>query len=333
MIRLSTVSALVFLSILHFFSFSGEGAPLPPEEIAGKYRNASPVQWGEHVSGTASRIASEGKEVALTFDACGGKKGSAMDRELLDFLRRERIPATFFLSGPWLEKNRETTRELGADPLFEIGNHGAEHRPLSVTGRSAYGIPGTESVSGAAREVEDNARFLEEITGRRPRYFRSGTNHYDEVAVRVAADLGHTSVSHSHNGDGGASYSKKKIADGLLSLRGGEIVLFHMNRPEGQTAEGLKEALPLLRKKGFRFVKLGDRPLVFEDGTSGPSAGKASSGPYGIIRGDSAFFTRRKGCQRRTEMMPWIQSCSKDGGTISPSGSPLKNLPRRQKAI
>lgn len=270
MIRLSTVSALVFLSILHFFSFSGEGAPLPPEEIAGKYRNASPVQWGEHVSGTASRIAAKGKEIALTFDACGGKKGSAVDRDLLDFLRQERIPATLFLSGRWLAKNRETARELAADPLFELANHGAEHRPLSVTGRSAYGIPGTESASGAAREVEANARLLEEITGKRPRYFRSGTNHYDEVAVRVAAELGHVTVSHSHNGDGGASYSQKKIADGLLSLRGGEIVLFHMNRPEGRTAEGLKEAVPLLREKGFRFVKLGERPFVFEGGTPGP---------------------------------------------------------------
>jgi peptidoglycan/xylan/chitin deacetylase (PgdA/CDA1 family) len=269
MIRLPTASALVILSILHFLCFPGEGTPLLPEKFAEKYRNASPVQWGEHVSGTAARIAAEGKEVALTFDACGGKKGSAVDWELLDFLRRERIPATLFLSGRWLAKNRETARELAGDPLFEIGNHGAEHRPLSVTGRSAYGIPGTESVTGAAREVEANARLLEEITGRRPRYFRSGTNHYDEVAVRVAADLGHTAVSHSHNGDGGASYPKKKIVEGLLSLRGGEIVLFHMNRPDGRTWEGLKEALPLLRKKGFIFVRLSDRPLFFEETAPG----------------------------------------------------------------
>lgn len=40
-------------------------------------------------------------------------------------------------------------------------------------------------------------------------------------------------------------------------------MLFHMNRPEGWTAEGLKEAIPLLRKRGFRFVLLSDRPLVF----------------------------------------------------------------------
>jgi peptidoglycan/xylan/chitin deacetylase (PgdA/CDA1 family) len=270
MIRLPTVAALVFLSILHFFGFSGEGTPPLPEETAEKFRNAAPAQWGERVSGTAVRIAAEGKEVALTFDACGGKKGSAVDRELLVFLKKERIPATLFLSGRWLEKNRETARELAADPLFEIGNHGAEHRPLSVTGRSAYGIPGTESVSAAAREVEANARLLEEITGKRPRYFRAGTNHYDEIAVAVAAELGHFSASHSHNGDGGASYSKKKIVDGLLSLQGGEIVLFHMNRPEGRTAEGLKEAVPLLRKKGFRFVKLGERPLVFEGTAPGP---------------------------------------------------------------
>mgnify|MGYP002260309271 CR=1 FL=1 len=39
-------------------------------------------------------------------------------------------------------------------------------------------------------EIDLNARALEELTGRRPRFYRSGTAYYDEVAVQVAAALG-----------------------------------------------------------------------------------------------------------------------------------------------
>jgi len=35
----------------------------------------------------------------------------------------------------------------------------------------------------------------------------------------------------------------------------------HMNHPEGETAEGLMEAIPELRKRGFKFVKLSEYDL------------------------------------------------------------------------
>ncbi len=260
----SSAAALSLLMILHFFCVSGEGfSSREIELLAEKYHGLKASEWGERVTGVAVGIKTAGKEAALTFDACGGPRGSAVDFELLEYLKRERIPATLFLSGRWIAKNMDTARALAEDPLFEIENHGANHRPLSIAGKGAYGIAGTASVIEAAIEVEENAELLKGITGRRPLFFRSGTNHYDEIAVAVAAELGHRVVGYTVNGDGGASFSRKKIAERLLALRGGEIVLFHMNRPGGWTAEGIREAIPRLREKGFRFVRLSERPLVF----------------------------------------------------------------------
>ena len=253
-------SSLLLTILLHFFIFGAAGA-YTIEEVLQKFSSVEPGEWGQEVRGVATGFAHEGKEIALTFDACGGPKGSAVDWELLEFLNKEAVPATLFFSGRWLAKNESTARELAKDPLFEIGNHGLEHRPLSVSGKSAYGIKGTPSIAGVVAEVEENALLLEKITGKRPKYFRSGTNHYDEVAVAAALELGHRTVGYSHNGDGGATYRKETIVKGLLSLKGGEIVLFHMNRPDGWTAEGVKEAIPLLRERGFRFIRLSDRPL------------------------------------------------------------------------
>jgi peptidoglycan/xylan/chitin deacetylase (PgdA/CDA1 family) len=51
----------------------------------------------------------------------------------------ERVPATLFINARWIKANPRNFRQLAADPLFEIGNHGIEHRALSVIGRSAYG--------------------------------------------------------------------------------------------------------------------------------------------------------------------------------------------------
>jgi peptidoglycan/xylan/chitin deacetylase (PgdA/CDA1 family) len=32
----------------------------------------------------------------------------------------------------------------------------------------------------------------------------------------------------------------------------------HMNHPEGETAQGVIEAIPEMKKRGFRFVKLSE---------------------------------------------------------------------------
>lgn len=151
----SAAAALSFLFIIQFFCVSCEGfSSRELELLAEKYRGAEASEWGERVTGVAVGIRTAEKEAALTFDACGGPRGSAVDFELLEYLKRERIPATLFLSGRWIAKNMKTARALAADPLFEIENHGANHRPLSISGKGAYGIPGTVSVTEAAAEVE-----------------------------------------------------------------------------------------------------------------------------------------------------------------------------------
>ena len=228
------------------------------QEVIGGYAGVVPLEWGQEVTGVVTRFdPGEGKGLALTFDACGGGvKGCGYDEELIELLRKEGIPATLFINARWIRANPETFASLAADPLFDIANHGLDHRPLSVNGREAYGIKGTESPAEAAREVEDGARAIEAASGKRPLFFRSGTNHYDEVAVRIARELGHRVVGCSVNGDAGATYSAARVAKALMSALPGDIVLMHMNRPEGQTAEGLAAALGSLKEKGFTFVRL-----------------------------------------------------------------------------
>ena len=199
-----------------------------------------------------------GRVIALTFDACGGPGGSGYDRSLIDFLRRREVPATLFLNSRWIDANPAAFGHLAREPLFEIASHGTRHRPLSVTGRSAYGIAGTRNAGQVYDEIAQNQVKLTRLLGIPPRLFRSGTAYCDDVAARIVTALGERLVSFSVNGDGGATFTPDQVCRTVAAAGDGSIVLCHMNHPERGTAAGIAAAVPLLLASGCRFVRLSD---------------------------------------------------------------------------
>jgi len=231
------------------------------ERIAVEFAGRKPKQWGETVTGVRTRLKTSEKVLALTMDACGSPKGSGFDAALIGFLIKERIPATLFINARWIDANPALFKALAENPLFEIANHGMQHKPASVSGRSAYGIQGTKDISGLVDEIEENARKIASLTGKRPRYYRSGTAFYDDVAVAVASRLGQEVIGFSILGDAGATYRRDQVKAALLKALPGDIAILHMNHPQGDTAAGVIAALPELKRKGFRFVRLSDYEL------------------------------------------------------------------------
>ncbi|MBE7193289.1 MAG: polysaccharide deacetylase family protein [Gordonia polyisoprenivorans] len=217
---------------------------------------ASPT-FGTDLPGIVRTVlGTAGPTLALTFDACGGPRGNDVDVELIDLLLRHQIPATLFLNKRWIAANLELTHTLAADPLFALGNHGTRHVPLSVTGRSVYGITGTGSAADAAREVHDNQAFMTTEFGTPPRWFRAGTAHYDTAAVAIVAGMGLRIAGFAVNGDAGATFAPGQVAHQLCTAPSGAIVLCHMNKPGHGTADGLRSALPALLATGTTFVHL-----------------------------------------------------------------------------
>lgn len=231
------------------------------ETILSSYTDQLPTEWGERVTGVKTAFHTKENELALTFDACGGQHGSKIDHKLISFLKDQAIPATLFVNSRWIDENKEAFLTLADNPLFQIENHGTEHKPLSVSGETAWGIQGTESVEEAFEEIMENHLKITELTGRSPELFRSGTAYYDEVAVEVASELGISVVNFTILGDAGATYSSKQVKNALLEASPGDIALLHMNQPNSETAKGVMEAVPLLKEKGFSFVKLENQNL------------------------------------------------------------------------
>lgn len=235
------------------------GLAVTRAEVVARYGRMRPTSWGFDAPGVVHRLPSaEQGEIALTFDACGGPGGSGYDAGLIEVLRGHRIPATLFINSRWVDENPAVFRTLAADPLFEIANHGTLHRPLSVSGRSAYGIPGTRNAGEVYDEVSGNHVKLTGLLGRAPRFFRSGTAFCDDVASRIVRDLGERFVNFSVNGDGGATFTPQQVHRTVVAAQAGSIVIGHMNHPRGGTARGMSTALPRLLQAGHRFVRLSD---------------------------------------------------------------------------
>lgn len=223
--------------------------------------NHSPTEWGENVTGVKTTFVTKQKEIALTFDACGGEHGSAIDEELITFLKAEQIPATLFINYRWIIENEAFFLDLATDPLFQIENHGTSHAPLSVNGGEAWGIAGTNSPEEVLDEIMTNHYKVKELTNKNMTLFRSGTAFYDEVAVEIATELGYQVVNFDVLGDAGATFSIEQVKHALLTAQNGSIVLLHMNQPKSDTAEGVKAAVPLLKELGFKFILLENKRL------------------------------------------------------------------------
>ncbi|TKT86557.1 polysaccharide deacetylase family protein [Dyadobacter frigoris] len=232
-------------------------------EVDKTFANVKPGTWGEFVKGVDEDLVTNKKLLALTFDACGGLHGSEYNADLINYLRRNEIPATLFVSGKWIDANYDTFLELSKEKLFEIKNHGLNHNPCSVDGESEYGIKGTADVPDAFDEIEANERKIESITGRRPLFFRSSTAFTDEACAKIAKNPNVTMVSFDVlSGDSVPGTPVKTIQRNVLkSVRPGALIIMHFNHPKWNTYEALEKIIPLLKQQGYTFTQLQDYPL------------------------------------------------------------------------
>jgi peptidoglycan/xylan/chitin deacetylase (PgdA/CDA1 family) len=205
--------------------------------------------------------------IALTFDAdltramrarldSGGVR-SYYNERLISELRRLRVPATLFLTGMWMERYPNVTRELAADPLFELGTHSYSHRAFT---RHCYTL-GRVSPDEMLDEVTSAVRILDRLDPHATRYFRFPGGCLDGAARRAIAPAGVTAIQLDVAGADGFASSVQPIVDRVLrQARNGSIVVLHMHG--GDTAPLTDDALAGivtgLRSRGFTLVKVSD---------------------------------------------------------------------------
>ncbi|MGW2476224.1 polysaccharide deacetylase family protein [Streptomyces sp. NPDC001665] len=205
------------------------------------------------------------KVVALSFDADmtadEGPRAAAGEQfdnpELVALLRRLKVPATVFMTGRWAEEYPDQARSIGTDPLFEIGNHSYSHYAFTTP---CYGLPTVEE--GAVREEVRRAFGAIRATGARNvvPYFRFPGGCYDDATLRALGPEKVTAVQWDVvSGDAFATDADAVAEQVLEGVRSGSLVVMHCTRSAAPvTAEAVRQVVPELRKRGYRFVRVSE---------------------------------------------------------------------------
>jgi peptidoglycan/xylan/chitin deacetylase (PgdA/CDA1 family) len=237
------------------------------EEIIEKYKNSTAEYWSDKLPGMVEGIntGTQEKIIFLTFDACGkGRKGNGFDTELLNFLIIKKIKATFFINGRWALVNKESLMKISMNKdLFDIGNHGYYHSPLSINGKYGYKEKGTSNAEEVIDEIKKGEKIIYEITGQKTKYFRSGTCFGDEMALKILKEAGYEFISYTVAGDFGATLISNRVAEKIINSNNGDIILLHINHPESGTGKGVIKAIETIAES-VKFGKLSDYEKNFK---------------------------------------------------------------------
>ncbi|MEU5198397.1 polysaccharide deacetylase family protein [Streptomyces scabiei] len=205
------------------------------------------------------------KTVALTFDADmtadQGVRAAAGERfdnpELIAALRQLKVPATLFMTGRWVEEYPIQARSIGRDPLFEVANHSYSHHAFT---EDCHGLP-TMAPDRMRADLERAYRVFREagVTDPMP-YFRFPGGCYDSRALRSIGASGVTAVQWDVvSGDAFATDADDVVRQVLDGVRPGSVVVMHCTRSAAPVTEkAVRRIVPVLRARGFRFVKVSE---------------------------------------------------------------------------
>lgn len=207
-----------------------------------------------------------GHLVALTFDTnmtdlmlrqlASGKVTSYANVAIIDLLEREQIPATFFLSGKWVERYPDLTRRIAANPRFELANHSYAHLGFTAHCYTLGQVPPHQM----AEDVAKAFTIIEGYGGRQTRYFRFPGLCHDAAALAAMQPLGLTVVDGDVvSGDPFATAWRPIVDNVLKKVQPGSIVIMHATLANAQyTDQALPPILAGLRAKGLVPATLSD---------------------------------------------------------------------------
>lgn len=178
------------------------------------------------------------KVVCLTFDD-GPKPG--ITEPLLEVLKSERVPATFFVIGRHVAANPALTRQI-VDAGMELANHSYTHPNLTKISSEAV-----------AKEILQTQAAIFTVTGKTSKYFRPPGGNWNASVAQVTRNWGLIPCMWTVDVYGSEVISAQEVAkDVLTRVRPGSIVLMHNGKLS--TLQALPFIIRELRKRGYSFV-------------------------------------------------------------------------------
>lgn len=256
MTLLAKIITLLLVTLTSFFVLSKK-VPPPSVPIAPYSPRDSVITHGSR----------DKKVVALTFDADmtpkmkrdleEGKVSSWYNKKVIDILETNKVPATLFLAGMWIELYPKETKELSANPLFQLGNHSYSHPAFEKKCTALNLIPHEKD----DEEIEKTQKLLKDVAGIDNHIFRFPGGCYDDFALKEVHKLGLDAIGWDVTSSDAFNPNEPQLVSNVLNhAQNGSIILMHMigNRNAPQTANALPTIISGLKARGFGFVKVSE---------------------------------------------------------------------------
>lgn len=200
-----------------------------------------------------TNFSSPDKAVVFTFDACETKTPAHFDKNLLDFIIENKIPVTLFLSGKFIERNKDDVRYISKYDFIEIENHSYSHSDFR-----------TLKDSDIVADIKKNQMLIQDVTGRKPMFFRFPYGEYTRKNLEVIENSGLKVVHWAFpSGDPDKNLTKSKLVDGVVNrTKSGDILIFHINGRGWKTKEAFPEIVDIFKKAGYNLYLLKDVKLL-----------------------------------------------------------------------
>ena len=202
------------------------------------------------------------KVVAITFDLCErSSRVAGYNREIIEFLRQQRVPATFFMSGKWMRSHKSRVLDMLPDPLFEIGNHGWTHGNLALMDKEAVQrqLRWTQGEYELLCEELQNQKCAVGSLPQALTLVRLPYGRCTDEALNTLAQEGLRIIQWDVLGEPLPDNTPPEVADRVVQdVRPGSILLFHANRVPKGSVDSLRRTVALLRQQGYAFVKVSE---------------------------------------------------------------------------
>ena len=189
-------------------------------------------------------VQTDKKVIALTFDISWGNK---TPEPVLDILKKNKIKATFFLSGPWVKDYPEIAKRIVKDG-HEIASHG--HRHVNYSGLSQGQIK---------EEIAIAHKAIKEVTGANPKLIRTPNGDYNNQVIEAITATGYQAIQWGTDSLDWKNPGIDNIISRVTSkVHPGDIILMHASDSCQQTHLALPSILKKLKKDGYQFIYVSD---------------------------------------------------------------------------
>jgi probable sporulation protein (polysaccharide deacetylase family) len=155
---------------------------------------------------------------------------------MLDVLERQKVKATFFFDGSWLNKNEAIAKSIG-EKGHELSNHAYSHKNMSQLGREQ-----------AIDEIVKTQKLLDKL-GVNNKLFAPPSGDFDDETVKIAKELGLQTIlwtldTVDWKNPGGESIVRRLTP----KLEPGSMILMH---PTSSSSEALEQLIKNIKEKGL----------------------------------------------------------------------------------